>query len=145
MISNPLGTPSSPSPPTVPGDQPTTKPLLSTQLLNTDITQIEISYLPKLKKVLISAPEEELWLRLKQRFALDKNIWKNLSLMEEAREDFRQVDEFKELESILLKKLEEDTATNNQLTESLKSVLDRFEELNSADTESTSEIVSLKD
>ena len=74
-----------------------------------------------------------------------QNIWKNLSLMEEAREDFRQVDEFKELESILLKKLEEDTATNNQLTERLKSVLDRFEELNSADTESTSEIVSLKD
>ena len=103
-----------------------------------DIEQNSTS-LPKLKKVLISGREVNEWSIIKRQFAIDKNIWRNTSLMEETREDYKQTDDFKQFESILLEKLEQDTETNKQLTERLNELLKTFEQFAIDETSSVKE------
>jgi len=59
--------------------------------------------------------------------------------MEEIREDYKETDDFKQFESILLEKLEQDTETNKQLTERLNELLKTFEQFAIDETSSVKE------
>ena len=88
------------------------------QQILSDLNDTE-EHLPRLKKVMISAGDTRTWEEIKKEFALRKDIWKNVNPMEEQRENFQDINDFRYFMKILQDKIAEDLNTRTILRKAI--------------------------
>jgi len=102
---------------TTKSNPPLNKNMNHQQILS-DLNDTE-EHLPRLKKVMISAGDTRTWEEIKKEFALRKDIWKNVNPMEEQRENFQDINDFRYFMKILQDKIAEDLNTRTILRKAI--------------------------
>jgi len=100
--------------------------------------------LPKLKRIILNPNEEYSWSEVKRAFAKTKDIWKNVSPMEEVEEDYNDRQEFKQFEFVLKEKLDNDARMNRELALRLEELENTYHLLDKEEVTSGNDAVTLK-